>query len=298
MELKKSGIIFLCAIDVIALSVLAFMVSSIPSYNEPVLLSENTNTEITDNSKEVLGVTEEASHTLDLEICCTVNCLTIASETSETFFKDGEIDKSVLDKYVKENISPFFENTSGGKILVSNKNGEFQSWRSDNRVDLTGLTDKIHDALLNSQPSLILEKKNLPGTDGTYTTKYIEVDNSAQKLFVWTAGDVVREINLSGPVYGFQVYGVFPIIDKGIEPIAPGGKRMPYWMAFYRSVRQDSWYGLHALIWWYDGTGNKVYEKLSNIGTRQSAGCIRMLLEDAKYLYDNFEKGDLILIHE
>jgi len=298
MELKKRGIIFLCAIDILALSILALMVLSIPSHKEPVLLSENIEIENPDTSNEVLGVTEEVSRTQDLEICCTVNCLTITSETSEAFFKGEEIDRVVLGKYVQENIYPFFENTSGGKVFVNNKNGEFQSWRSDNRVDLTGLTDKIHDALINSQPSLILEKKNLPGTDGTYATKYIEVDNSAQKLFVWIAGDVVREINLSGPVYGFQVYGVFPIIDKGIEPIAPGGKRMPYWMAFYRSVRQDSWYGLHALIWWYDGAGNKIYEKLSNIGTRQSAGCIRMLLEDAKYLYENFEKGDFILIHE
>jgi len=288
----------LCIVDVFAISILALMISSIPSSQEPIILAENTKAEEMPVPSEVLGLAEEASPTQDLEICCAVNCLTIIAETSESFLKNGEIDKVELDEYVKENIIPFFENTSGGKVLVSNKNGEFQSWRSDNRVDLAGLTDKIHDALINDQTSLILEKKNLPGTEGTYASKYIEVDNSAQKLFVWTAGDVVREINLSGPVYGFQVYGVFPIIDKGIEPIAPGGKRMPYWMAFYRSVRQDSWYGLHALIWWYDEKGNKIYEKLSNIGTRRSAGCIRMLLDDAKYLYDNFEKGDLILIHE
>lgn len=298
MELRKRAIIFLCTIDVLALSVLVLMISSIPLKDTPIILSENTNAEAPEASNEVLGVAEEAPLTQDLEICCEVNCLTMTSEISKSFFREDKIDSVLLDKYVKENVEPFFEDTSGGRSLVSNKNGEFKSWRNDNRVDLTGLTEKIHAALVNSQSSLILEKKNLPGTDGTYAEKYIEVDNSAQKLFVWAAGKVVREINLSGPVYGFQVYGVFPIVDKGIEPIAPGGKRMPYWMAFYHSMKQDSWYGLHALIWWYDSAGNKIYEKLSNIGTRRSAGCIRMLLEDAKYLYENFERGDLVLIHE
>jgi hypothetical protein len=298
MELKKNGIIFLCIIDMLALSVLALMIFLILHSNESTALSEDIEVKASGISNEVLGVAEEISRTQDLEVCCAVNCLIIPSDISESFFKDGEIDMVALDGYVKEKVYPFFENTSGGKVLVSNKNGQFESWRNDDRADLTGLTDKIHDALVNSQTSLILEKKSLPGTDGTYAAKYIEVDNSAQKLFVWAAGNVVREINLSGPVYGFQVYGVFPIIDKGLEPIAPGGKRMPYWMAFYRSAKQESWYGLHALIWWYDEAGNKIYEKLSNIGTRQSAGCIRMLLADAKYLYENFEKGDLILIHE
>ena len=117
-------------------------------------------------------------------------------------------------------------------------------------------------------------------------------------LFVWMNGEVVKTILLSGPKYGFQVYGVFPIVDKGIEPEAPGGKYMPYWMAFYYAKGQDSWYGLHSLIWWYGEDGNKVYETINNIGRRESAGCIRMLLDDAKYLYENFKIGDYILIHE
>ncbi len=94
------------------------------------------------------------------------------------------------------------------------------------------------------------------------------------------------------------MYGVFPIVDKGEAPIAPTGDYMPYWMAFYYSPKQEAWYGLHGLIWWYDDDGNKEYEPESNIGVRRSGGCIRMLVEDAKYIYDIFEKGDLVLIHE
>ena len=73
---------------------------------------------------------------------------------------------------------------------------------------------------------------------------------------------------------------------------------MPYWMAFYYSPKQNTYWGLHALIWWYDENGRKVYEPTSNIGVRRSGGCIRMLVEDAKFLYEIYEKGDPILIHE
>ena len=97
---------------------------------------------------------------------------------------------------------------------------------------------------------------------------------------------------------GFEVYGVFPIIDKGIQPMAPSGHYMPYWMAFYYSPWQNSWYGLHGLVWWYDDSGSKVFENTDYIGVRRSKGCIRMLKDDAKYLYDRYEKGDHILIHE
>lgn len=88
------------------------------------------------------------------------------------------------------------------------------------------------------------------------------------------------------------------MVDKGIEPIAPGGKYMPYWMAFYYSKKQDSWYGLHGLIWMKRDDGTRWIEPETNIGLRKSAGCIRMVVADAKYLYENFEKGDFILIHE
>jgi lipoprotein-anchoring transpeptidase ErfK/SrfK len=51
-------------------------------------------------------------------------------------------------------------------------------------------------------------------------------------------------------------------------------------------------------VWWYDDNGNVVHENTDYIGVRRSNGCIRMLRDDAKYLYDRYGKGDHILIHE
>ena len=231
-----------------------------------------------------------------VSVCHKADCVLLLSDNQ---IKDGIVDKDILYKQVSDFVIPYFETRYGGKTIASNQRGNFIYWREDNIPDLTNIYEDVYEAFESQTNTVIeIEIKDLPGTSGTYAKKYIEVDNSKQKLYVWIDGKVEKEILLSAAKKGYEVYGIFPIIDKGIAPIAPGGKYMPYWLAFYYSKRQDSWYGLHALIWWYDENGNKVYESTGNIGLRKSGGCIRMLLEDAKYLYGIFEKGDLILIHE
>lgn len=225
---------------------------------------------------------------------------TISHEDFSTFITDTDLDREKFDDYVNEKIAPYFDTIFGEKELVKNSKGQFYTRKGDIAPDFSTLYDKVNSAYLNGEKDIRvqIDGGQMPGTDGKYAGKYMEVDNSQQKLYVWKDGVVEKVIGLSGPVYGFQVYGVFPIVDKGREPIAPGGKYMPYWMAFHYSRKQDSWYGLHGLIWMYKEDGSKWFEPESNIYTRQSAGCIRMVVKDAKYLYENFQKGDLLLIHE
>ena len=236
----------------------------------------------------------------DMRICCESICQDIPKEEVKNFFEEEKLKKEKVMVYFLEEVIPFFEDSFGKKIVVKNKKGSFSTWNIDKRPDLSMVYKQMLSELEKETPPepIIVKMKDLPGTDGKYSEKYIEIDNSKQKLYYWEKGKVEKIIKLSGPKYGFQVYGVFPIIDKGLAPIAPSGNYMPYWMAFYYSPRQDSWYGLHALIWHYDKNGKKIYESLDNIGKRKSAGCIRMLVEDSKYLYSKMDKGDKILIHE
>jgi len=264
---------------------------------------ENTSKDI-----QVRGSTyeylEERKEIYPIDICCENICFHILEEEiSSLIFESGKLNNLEILKHLNENIYPFFERHFGGKEIVANINGKFETWAYNEIPDLKDLESNLKKAISLSiegiEPEIIQIKiKNIPGTDGTYASKYIEIDNSKQKLYVWNKGKVIKTILLSGPMYGFQVYGVFPIVDKGREPVAPGGKYMPYWMAFYYSKSQDSWYGLHGLIWWYGEDGEKVYESVNNIGSRESAGCIRMLFENAKYLYERFDRGDMVLIHE
>lgn len=234
--------------------------------------------------------------TFSVSVCDSTSCVWISSDG---LIKEGVVDENAVYQIVLDTVIPHFEKKYGGKTFTRNRSGSFIYWKEDVIPDLSNIFEDVYLAFKSRiNTSVEVLSKDLPGTDGKYAQKYIEIDNSKQKLYVWIDGMVVKEIHLSAAQPGYQVYGVFPIIDKGVAPIAPGGRYMPYWMAFYYSPKQDSWYGLHALIWWYDENGKKIYEPSTNIGVRRSKGCIRMLLGDAKYLYEIFEKGDHILIHE
>ena len=277
-----------------------------------LIKKENTQEEVKGISTENTVVTniqseyieEDIQEIYPIDICCENVCYHMQEEEILDITNNGEeLDIVEYTDFLNDILIPFFKRHFAGYFTEENENGKFEYWGGDSIPDLTSISEdlsrNIEKSISGEEPDeVVIVRKNIAGTDGTYAEKYIEVDNSRQMLFVWMNGKVVKTILLSGPMYGFQVYGVFPIVDKGLDPVAPGGKYMPYWMAFHYSKSQDSWYGLHALIWWYDSNGNRVYESTSNIGSRESAGCIRMLLEDAKYLYENFDRGDYVLIHE
>lgn len=272
-----------------------FIKSSEENIQESLVLGDSTYT----NTENIDNITKYPS----IDVCYKEDCYYVLPEIVETFYKEDSLDTSSLYMYLLEYIVPYFEKLSGGKSLVENSKGSFYAWNEDLIIDTTGIYEDIEGLLIDREVGdyklkYELYKKDIPGTDGKYADKYIEIDNSKQKLYAWYDGNVIKTINLSAAQEGFEVYGVFPIVDKGIQPIAPSGHYMPYWMAFYYSPWQHSWYGLHGLVWWYDDNGNKIFENTDYIGVRRSKGCIRMLKDDAKYLYDRYEKGDYILIHE
>ena len=247
-------------------------------------------------TQDVLGaeIVDEAKEYI-VSVCHIENCVYLSSEDVK---KDGVLDEGMVYQEVLDKVLPYFETTYGGMATASNEKGSFIYWKSDNIPDLTDIYSEVYRSFKSGLDTNVeIELRDMASTNGKYAQKYIEIDNSRQRLFVWNNGEVEREILLSGPKEGYEVYGVFPIVDKGLSPKAPTGDYMPYWMAFHYSGGQDSWYGLHGLIWWYEN-GTQVFESESNIGVRKSGGCIRMVEEDAKYLYENFQKGDVILIHE
>ena len=252
----------------------------------------------TNLQEEVLGIQDDMGTATEytVSVCHLEDCIYIPSDSVK---KDGEIDKAMVYQEVLDKVISHFEKGYGGKGLASSDKGSFVYWKEDLIPDLSNIYDEVYRSFLSGLDTNVeIELKDLPSTNGLYATQYIEIDNSKQKLYVWNDGEIKKEILLSGPKDGYEVYGVFPIVDKGLNPKAPTGDYMPYWMAFYYSGSQSSWYGLHGLIWWYDSNGKVIYESESNIGVRKSGGCIRMVEQDAKYLYENFEKGSYILIHE
>jgi lipoprotein-anchoring transpeptidase ErfK/SrfK len=143
-----------------------------------------------------------------------------------------------------------------------------------------------------------IKYKEVPGTDGNYSDKYIEVDHSQQHLYVWERGELVYDWEVSGVIDSYAVLGVFQIGEKSPEAWSDiAEKWMPYWMSYYFDPIQEAWFGIHGLVWWEDNLGVH-YESEASIGNKKSGGCIRLNVENAEKLYNWTEPGTYVLIHE
>lgn len=260
-------------------------------------------------NNEVLGFAESASTVDDIgegvddgniaNFCYRDICKSADSLDVEKWIVDGKLSKDLVDGYIEKEIRTYFKPFYDAKKSVVNRKGSFLSRVNDSVPDYSTIYSQLVSQFNSGvkEITVVIPDMVYAGTDGEFNKKYIEVDSSQQRLYVWNSKKIDKVIDLSGPRHDSEVHGVFTVVDKGLEPIAPGNKYMPYWLAFYYEPSKAAWYGLHGLIWMYRDDGTRWIEPSSNIGVRISGGCIRMLVEDAKYLYERFEKGDYILIH-
>ncbi len=236
----------------------------------------------------------------NIEVCYMGFCKKLENDIFLGMMENGVLSEYYVDMWIDTDLKTYLSPLYDEKELVKNSQGEYLSRVSEYVPDYSVIYAQLNNAYRNGKYNIHIDLPKImsASTDGKFATKYIEVDNTQQKLYVWINGVVVREIFLSGAREDSSVRGVFKIVAKGLEPIAPGGKYMPYWMAFYYDRGKGMWYGLHGLIWMYRSDGSKWIEPVENIGVRISGGCIRMVVEDAKYLYGIFDVGDYVLIHD
>jgi len=248
----------------------------------------------------VVAVKAEKEKEYNIEVCYMGFCKKLENDVFLGMIEEGVLSEYYVDMWIDTDLKTYFFPLYKEKELVRNSQGEYLSRISEYVPNYSVIYTRLNNAYKDGKYNVHIDLPEImsASTDGKFASKYIEVDNTQQKLYVWINGVVVREIFLSGAREDSSVRGVFKIVSKGLEPIAPGGKYMPYWMAFYYDRGKGMWYGLHGLIWMYRSDGSKWIEPVENIGVRISGGCIRMVVEDAKYLYGIFEVGDYVLIHD
>jgi tetratricopeptide (TPR) repeat protein len=120
----------------------------------------------------------------------------------------------------------------------------------------------------------------------------IEVDLSEQKVWVYEEHQVIREfIVCTGREGAPTKPGRYTILDK--MPMAYASKwdlDMPWWLGIYWAGGSQN--GFHALP--YLSNGQILWR--GYLGTRCSFGCIVLDTDDAKWLYDWAEEGDVVIV--
>lgn len=140
-------------------------------------------------------------------------------------------------------------------------------------------------------------RSGLPSTNGNFKPRYIEVDNSLQKIFAWENGELIYDFGMSGAYERFNQFGVHRILNKSKRAWSDiAEKWMPFWMAYAYDRKQSAWLGIHGLVYWEEN-GRMIYEPETNIGTPKSAGCLRLKDEDIRKLYKWARVGDWVVVH-
>ena len=123
---------------------------------------------------------------------------------------------------------------------------------------------------------------------------WIDVDTGEQQVKIMQGEETVKTMTASTGVEGHETpLGTFQIQNRGewffSEKYQQGAK---YWVSF------KDWgiYLFHSLA--MDRDQNVIPEEAEKLGDRASHGCVRLLIEDAKWIYDNIPERAKVVIHE
>jgi len=119
----------------------------------------------------------------------------------------------------------------------------------------------------------------------------IEVDLSRQIVLVYYKNALIKEMKCSGGKESSQTpIGEFTTTEKVYyQWVAKFNVGAYYWTRFYKD------YLFHSVP--FDENGEIIEEEYNKLGTPASHGCIRLKLDEAKWLYEKLPLGAKVLIH-
>ncbi|NFD31610.1 murein L,D-transpeptidase [Clostridium botulinum] len=241
-----------------------------------------------------------------LFIPCFIHTKKDVSTTNNLDNKTKEINKSEVDR---NEMSVFSSNTCFKKTYYINKNKVpvYKNFDCNSEVLYYLYEDDIivsykeqngyifcEEGNLGRKGWIKKNKENLKGILHKNTEYKVDVDLIDQKIRVYKNDKIIKNIKCSTGVIGKQdtetPLGIFYITNKGkyfySNKYNQGGR---YYIKFFAN------YLIHSIP--VDKNGNIIEEEKDKLGFPTSHGCIRVPMEDSKWLYRNIPNKSLIIIH-
>lgn len=124
-----------------------------------------------------------------------------------------------------------------------------------------------------------------PNTDGSVAAKYIEVDISQQKMYLFDNGAVYKTYRVSTGLDYPTPVGKFTILNKvdlGFSDIY--NVWLPWWMGFSYSDKLQAYFGIHEQPYVLTADGKPVIRD-NRLGTPTTGGCIALAPGAATEVY-------------
>lgn len=221
-------------------------------------------------------------------------------------FKKG--DKGDEVKEIQQKLNKFGYSLNADGIFGSSTYSALIDFQKKNKIPANGIVDSNTLICLDKKPtSATMYKPPTPAakpkTNDTsaleqyvnsrsftsQTDYFIWIDLSKQKVNIFNGSNnnwkLIKSMTCSsGKASTPTIKGTFTVGSKGSYFIADGGARCKY----YTQISGN--YLFHSIL--YDNKGERVVD--GTLGIPKSHGCVRLALENAKYIYDNIPRGTLI----
>lgn len=125
-----------------------------------------------------------------------------------------------------------------------------------------------------------------PNSLGELASKYIEVDLSQQKMYLFRNKVLLNSYRVSTGKYYPTPVGRFKILNKAVNAYSGiYNVYMPYWMAFSYASDIGAYLGIHELPYYLTVEGQTVRRPPEFIGSPNTGGCIALEVGKAQDVY-------------
>jgi len=155
----------------------------------------------------------------------------------------------------------------------------------------TSLQSLLIDRFNGSSVEALTIGEIFPNTNGQKAQKYIEIDISQQRMYLFNNSNLVNTYRVSTgknyptPTGEFSIRLKAPNAYSGIFHVY-----MPYWMEFYFDPKIHATMGIHELPYWWEN-GEKKTRPRDFIGSPNTGGCVALDIGQAKEVYEFGEIG-------
>lgn len=198
---------------------------------------------------------------------------------------------AVLGFYAGAMVLPGVFGQGAGAIVPAGKTGEAGNPAGESPIPPKEQDPEPEEGELPPETPASEDPPDPPGGSDKY---WIDVDVTAQVVKVFEGEEVIKTMTASTGVEGHETpLGTFQIQNRGdwffTEKYSQGAK---YWVSF------KDWgvYLFHSLA--MDRDKNIIPEEAEKLGQPASHGCIRLQVEDAKWIYETIPARSKVVIHE
>ena len=189
--------------------------------------------------------------------------------------------------------------TEWGELSYSeNENTEYEPDEQKSMMEMTEATEQEDNVVFDEESETTENKEVIIQAEEEVLPYYIKINRKQNVITVYKKDDgdnytiPIRAIVCSTGLYNATPKGVFHLSNKYIWRELNGGVYGQYASRITGGVL------FHSVPYASKNKSTLYWDKYNKLGQQASMGCVRLTVEDAKWIYDNCPSGTTVEVYE